>query len=78
MLSMARVKCPSPFCGSTNCTPITESKRYKAGKGAVGGVIGALALGPIGAAAGVAAGFNGKRKVKFMCNKCGKIFEVKV
>ena len=75
---MARIKCPALGCGSHDCTPLTEGKRYKAGKGAVGGVIGAFALGPVGALAGAATGFNGRKKVKFMCNKCGKVFEVKL
>ena len=75
---MARIKCPNLLCGSKNCTPITESKKYKTGKGIVGGAVGAVALGPIGLLAGTASGFNGRKKVKFMCNKCGKVFEVKV
>ena len=72
---MARITCPPITCRSHDCTPVTESKRYKTGKGLVGGVAGGLLLGPIGAAAGLASGMNGRKKVKFVCNKCGKIFE---
>ena len=75
---MAKIKCPSIMCGSKECIPITESKKYKAGKGIVGGAVGAVTLGPVGLLAGAASGFNGKKKVKFMCTKCGKVFEVKV
>lgn len=75
---MARVVCPGFLCFSTDCTPLTESKRYKTGKGIAGGLIGGSLLGPVGAVAGLASGMNGKKKVKFVCNKCGKIFEVKV
>ena len=75
---MARVRCPKITCRSTECTPITEKNRYKTGKGIVGGAVGAFALGPVGLLAGAASGFSGKKKVKFMCNKCGTIFEVKI
>lgn len=75
---MAKIKCPSITCRSSNCTPITANKKYKAGKGIVGGFVGGALLGPVGAVAGLATGVNGKRKVKFVCNNCGKVFEVKV
>ena len=76
---MAKIKCPSITCRSTGCTPLVETgKKYKAGKGIVGGAVGAVALGPVGLLAGAATGFNGKKKVKMMCNKCGKVFEAKL
>lgn len=76
---MAKIKCPGFMCGSTDVTPLAETgKKYKAGKGIVGGAVGAVALGPVGLLAGAATGFNGKKKVKMMCNKCGKVFEVKL
>ena len=75
---MAKVKCPKLFCGSTNCVPVSQAKKYKAGKGIVGGAIGAALLGPVGALAGAGTGFNGKREVKFMCQDCGKMFTVKM
>lgn len=75
---MAKIKCPNIACRSTLCTPLVEKNKYKTGKGLVGGAVGAVALGPVGLLAGAASGFSGKKKVKFMCNKCGKVFEVKV
>jgi len=75
---MARVKCPRFGCRSTNCVPISQGKKYKTGKGLFGGAVGAVALGPVGALAGAATGFNGKREVTFMCQSCGKTFKVKM
>ena len=75
---MAKVRCPKLTCRSTNCTPLVESNKYKTGKGIIGGAVGAVTLGPVGLLAGAASGFSGKKKVKFMCNKCGHVFEMKV
>lgn len=75
---MSRIRCPRLTCKSTECIPLTEKKRYKTGKGLVGGAIGAVTLGPVGLVAGAASGLNGKKKVKMVCTKCGKVFEVKV
>lgn len=75
---MAKIRCPSITCRSTDCTPLTEKNKYKTGKGLVAGAAGAVVLGPVGLLAGAASGFSGKKKIKFMCNKCGKVFEVKV
>lgn len=73
-----RIRCPGLLCRSKDCVPVTTQTGYKAGKGLVAGVIGGAALGPGGALIGIATGFNGKKKVKFMCQKCGKIFTEKV
>ena len=44
----------------------------------VGGAIGSL-FNPLGTAVGIATGINGKHgKTKFICQKCGKVFERKV
>ena len=75
---MARITCPNILCRSHNCTPVAEKKKYGVGKGALVGTVGAVTLGVPGLLAGAASGFNGKKKVKFMCNKCGKIFEVRI
>lgn len=75
---MARIKCPRMFCGSRNCVPVSQKKRYKAGKGLLGGLIGGVALGGVGAIVGAGTGLNGKGKVKFVCQDCGKVFEVKM
>lgn len=88
-----KIRCPGMFCRSKDWTPITASQNFKIGKGIVGGSVGrvvggviggaiggpaGLAAIPLGATVGMATGFNGKRKVKFVCNKCGKIFTAKV
>lgn len=75
---MAKVKCPNMFCRSTNVVPVSAKKNFKKGKGLVGGAIGGVLLGPLGGAVGVATGLNGKKKVKFVCQDCGKVFEVKI
>ena len=75
---MAKVKCPNMFCRSTNVVPVSTKKSFKKGKGLIGGAIGGALLGPLGGAVGVATGLNGKKKVKFVCQDCGKVFEVKM
>lgn len=77
-MKMAKVKCSNIFCRSTDVVPVSSKKNFKKGKGLIGGAAGAALLGPIGGAVGVATGFNGKKKVKFVCQKCGKVFEVKM
>ena len=75
---MAKIKCPRFSCRSTNCVPVAQNKKYKTSKGIVGGAIGGALLGPVGLLAGAASGINGKRKVKFVCQDCGKVFEVEM
>lgn len=75
---MAKIKCPAWGCGSTNVVPVSSKKSFKKGKGLIGGVLGAAVAGPIGGMVGVGTGFNGKKKVKFICQDCGKVFEAKV
>ncbi|MDO5131659.1 MAG: hypothetical protein Q4D81_01605 [Eubacteriales bacterium] len=75
---MASIKCPRITCRSKNCVPVAQDKRYKAGKGLLGAAVGGVLLGPVGAVVGAGTGLNGKQKVKFVCQKCGKIFEVKL
>lgn len=75
---MARIKCPRMFCGSRNCVPVSQAKKYKTGKGLVAGAVGGAAFGLVGALVGAGTGFNGKGKVKFVCQDCGKVFEVKM
>lgn len=75
---MAKIKCPGFFCGSTNVIPVSAKKNFKAGKGLVNGAIGAAIAGPVGGLVGVGTGFNGKKKIKFICQDCGKVFEQKL
>ena len=73
-----RIYCPNIFCNSSDVVPITTKKKFSFGKAAVGGAVGSL-INPLGTAVGVATGINGRRgKTKFMCQKCGKVFERKV
>lgn len=75
---MAKIRCPKWTCGSANVIPITAKKNFKAGKGLVGGIIGASIAGPVGGLVGAGTGFNGKKKIKFVCQDCGHVFEEKV
>lgn len=75
---MAKIKCPRLFCGSTNVIPVGSKKNFKIGKAIVGNTIGFALGGPVGGLVGAATGFNGKKKVKFVCQDCGKVFEVKI
>ncbi len=71
---MATIRCPRISCRSTACVPVAQNKKYKVGKGLIVGAIGGYLLGPVGAIAGASTGFNGKGKVKFVCQNCGKVF----
>lgn len=73
-----KIKCPGLFCGSTNVIPVDTKKKFSVGKAVVGNTVGGL-FGPVGAIVGAATGINGKNgKTKFVCQKCGKVFEVKL
>lgn len=72
-----KIKCPNWKCRSIECVPLTDGKKYSVGKGIVGAAVGATVAAPL-ALAGALVGFNHKKKMKFMCTKCGEVFEVKV
>lgn len=75
-----KIRCPVWRCRSTDCLPVKQ-QTYKAGKGIALGITGAAlapVAAPVFAAAGVLSGFTGKKKVKFVCQKCGRVFEVKL
>lgn len=75
---MAKIKCPKWSCGSTNVVPIGSKKNFKMGKAIVNNTIGFAIAGPVGGLVGAATGFNGSKKVKFICQDCGNVFEQKV
>ena len=53
-------------------------KKFSFGKALIGNTIGAI-FGPVTAAIGMANGIHGKNgKTKFVCSKCGKVFERKI
>lgn len=72
-----KVQCPNRKCKSINCIPLTDKKKFSVGKGAIGATAGAFIAPPV-AIAGALLGFNGKKKVKMMCQDCGTIFEIKL
>ena len=73
-----RATCPNRACRGTNCTPVGAKKNFKVGKAGVGAGLGYALAGPLGGVIGAASGFNGKKKVSFVCNDCGTIFELKI
>ena len=75
---MSKIKCPNILCRSTDVVPVSTKKNFKKGKGLIGGAVGTAIGGPLVGAVGLATGFNVKKKVKFVCQKCGKVFEVKM
>lgn len=73
-----KIRCPGLLCGSTNVVSVDTKKKFSFGKAIVGNTVGAL-FGPAGAVIGTATGINGKNgKTKFVCQKCGKVFELKL
>lgn len=74
---MASVKCPKWGCGGVGI-PADTKKKFSFSKAIVGSVIGS-AFGPAGEVIGAATGINGKNgKTKFVCSRCGKVFEKKI
>lgn len=71
------IKCPKLGCDGIG-VPVDSEKKFSIGKALVGNTIGGV-LGPAGAIAGTMMGVNGKRgKTKFICSKCGRVFEKKI
>lgn len=76
---MAKViRCPKWGCGSKEVAPLGAKKNFNVGKAVVGNTVGFFLGGPVGGIVGAATGFNGKKKVKFVCQKCGTVFEEKI
>ena len=75
---MAKIRCPKLLCRSTNVVPITSKKNFKIGKSLINGTIGTAIAGPLGGFVGAGTGFNGKKKIKFICQDCGNVFEQKI
>nr|DAP73892.1 MAG TPA: optinuerin [Caudoviricetes sp.] len=72
------VKCPSFGCDGVGI-PVDTKKKFSFGKAVVGKAVGGVLWGPTGAVIGAATGINGKNgKTKFVCQKCGKVFEKKI
>lgn len=73
------IKCPRWGCDGAGI-PADTKKKFSVGKALTGGLIGAAVGGPIGSAiGGTMNGIKGKNgKTKFVCSKCGKVFEKKI
>lgn len=75
---MATVKCPIWGCNGTGI-PVDTKKKFSFGKALVGNTVGGILGGPVGALVGTATGIKGKNgKTKFVCSKCGHVFEKKI
>ena len=65
-----RVACPGLFCRSMDVSPVGVTKKVSLVKGALG-----AAIHP---ALGVAGLLSGRKEATFRCNRCGKVFTVKI
>lgn len=75
---MSTIRCPKWTCDGAGI-PIDTKKKFSFGKAIVGNTVGGLLFGPVGAVVGAGTGINGKNgKTKFICQKCGFVFEKKV
>lgn len=72
-----QIRCPGFFCDGIGI-PAGQKKGFKVGKSIVGNAIGFGLAGPVGGLIGAATGFNGKKEVTFVCNKCGRTWTQKV
>lgn len=66
-----KARCPGLLCHSMDVSPIGMTKKA----GVVKGVVGAAIGGPILGAAGL---LSGKKEATFRCNRCGRVFTVKL
>lgn len=73
-----KIRCPAWGCGSTEVASVGANKNYKTGRGIVNGTLGFTLGNPALGLVGLATGFNGKKKVTFVCMKCGKTFTEKI
>lgn len=73
------VKCPKWGCNGIG-VPVDTKKKFSLGKSITGGAIGMMVGGPIGSCiGGTMSGIKGKNgKTKFVCSKCGNVFEKKI
>ena len=73
------IKWPKFGCGGVG-VPVDTKKKFALGKAVTGSILGAAVGGPIGSAiGGTMSGVKGKNgKTKFVCSKCGNVFEKKI
>ena len=73
---MANANCPK--CGGVGM-PAGTKQKFSVGKAIVGNTVGGLLFGPVGAIVGAGTGIKGKHgKTKFVCSKCGFVYEKKI
>ena len=73
-----QIMCPRWSCDGVGI-PVDTKKKFSFGKALVGNTVGGFLIGPAGAVIGTATGIKGKNgKTKFVCSKCGKVFEKKI
>lgn len=72
-----KIKCPKWGCNGIGI-PASQRQGFSVGKAIVGNTIGFAVAGPLGGVVGAATGFNGKKKVTFVCSKCGHTWVEKV
>ena len=72
------IKCPRFGCDGVG-VPADTKKKFSFGKAIVGNTVGFALGGSVGGIVGAATGVKGKNgKTKFVCSKCGKVFEKKI
>lgn len=71
------IRCPKFLCDGIG-VPAATRKGFSVGKAIVGNTVGGIVAGVPGAIIGTAAGLNGKKKVTFVCSKCGHTWTEKV
>ena len=75
---MASVKCPILVCGGIGM-PADTKKKFSFGKAIVCNTVWYALGGPVCGIVGAATGIKCKNgKTKFVCSKCGKVFEKKI
>lgn len=76
---MSKIKCPRLGCDGVGM-PADTKKKFSVGRTITGVLLGYAVGGPIGSAiGGTMNGIKGKNgKTKFVCSKCGKVFEKKI
>lgn len=72
------IKCPKWGCDGIGM-PADTKKKFSFTKSIVGNTVGFALGGPVGGIVGAATGIKGKNgKTKFVCIKCGNVFEKKI
>ena len=72
-----KIRCPRWTCRSLNCIPIESAKKkYDASDALIAGALLFSKLSPAKLALGLVSSTHVSQKVKYVCQDCGKVFEV--